>query len=108
MRFSQRQVSDLIPMGLHAGFAAREVRPFQPRARTMPVKNLKQRRASEEKCIGDVVVWFHNAGGLKSDARRDMYMQEMLRGVHVLGVCELGVDAAQEASFKEDMHWRPG
>ena len=92
MEFTQRKVADLAPMGIRDGFRARQARPKTRRAKIPEVQGKPHRRTPRESCIGDVNMWFHNAGGLKNESRRRQYMAEMLRSVHVLGVCELGVE----------------
>jgi hypothetical protein len=46
---------------------------------------------------------FHNPGGLGNPGRRKAYLKEVLRGIQILGVCELAVES--EAELEKELRW---
>lgn len=86
------------------GFRAREPRPFGASPEVVVPRGKKiLRDASWKTCVGDLMARFHNPGGLGNPGRRKAYLKEVLRGIQILGVCELAVES--EAELEKELRW---
>ena len=59
------------------------------------------------RCIGDVAVRWHNAGGLACGETRRKYLTKVMKGVDILGLCETSWDDVREADARKMARWDP-
>ena len=58
--------------------------------------------------IGDVVHRFHNSGGMTEPTKRKKYLTRMMKGEHILGLCEVGLDEKEKGEMRRFARWDSG
>ena len=111
----RREFSQVAP---HAGIQVTDRRAewVKGRASRPPVAPSDDRRDMGETVgpdkdverVGDGVVRFHNPGPLSDSRKRQPYVARMMRGAHVLAVCEAGLEGIDRAAADGEAACLPG
>ena len=103
-RFSQ-----LLPSNC-AWHARRALWLHETKVRRMALPGERGTRIGEkaEAHIGDVVHRFHNSGGMTEPTKRKKYLTRMMKGEHILGLCEVGLDEKEKGEMRRFARWDSG